>query len=161
MSVNIKRLAVDGSLTAVLVILGMMKIPSSFTGTEYQLSAPYAVCIAATVGFKRYFKIGVCSSLIQLLLGTHTIWDVMISMVFRIVTGLIIQIRPNDKFLLILAGPLGTGCARIVLAMCWRVSIWPLLTAAVPGMIVTMICVPVLMPVVQRIIAQCSLKTSS
>jgi len=150
MSANIKRLTLDGGFAAVLVILGMIKIPSAFAGTEYQLSASYAVCLASIVGFRRYFKIGICASMIQLLLGTHTIWDVVISMVFRIVAGGFVQWRPNDKALLILAGPLGTGCARIVLAMCWQLPALPLLTAAVPGMIFTMVCVPLLMPVMKR-----------
>ena len=74
---SIRRLALDGIFTAVLVILGMIKLPSLIPGAEFQLSAPYAVCLAAAVGFKRYLGTGICSSAIQLLLGTHTVWNVL------------------------------------------------------------------------------------
>ena len=51
---SVQRLALDGILTAVLVLLGMIKLPSLIPGAEFQLSAPYAVCLAAVVGFRRY-----------------------------------------------------------------------------------------------------------
>lgn len=37
---SIRRLALDGIFTAVLVILGMIKLPSLIPGAEFQLSAP-------------------------------------------------------------------------------------------------------------------------
>lgn len=64
---SLQRIALDGVFTAILVALGMIKLPSLFPGAEFQLSAPYAVCLAAMVGFKRYLIIGICSSIIQLL----------------------------------------------------------------------------------------------
>ena len=84
-----QKLTLDAMLTAILVILGMIKLPSLFADLEFQLSAPYAVCLAAAVGFKRYLGSAIFASLIQLALGTHTIWNVLIAMVFRVVAGMI------------------------------------------------------------------------
>ena len=56
-------------------------------GTEFQLSAPFAICIAGIFGFGRYLQIGILASSSNLLLGTHTILNVLIAMVFRIVAG--------------------------------------------------------------------------
>ena len=135
-----KRVAADGVLTAVLIILGMIKLPSFLPGAEFQMSAPYAVCLAAAVGFRRYLAIGVCSSIIQLLLGTHTIWNVAVAMVFRIVAGMIVTVFPRSRAALAAAGPAGTAAARIVLSWMLRVPLVPLLAAAVPGMIFTAVC---------------------
>lgn len=142
-----QNLTVDAMLTAILVILGMIKLPSLFPGAEFQLSAPYAVCLAAAVGFKRYLGIGICSSFIQLALGTHTIWNVLIAMVFRVVAGMIVTIWKDKKIALVLAGPLGTGCARVVLAAILHTPAFPLLIAAIPGMIFTAAAVILLNPI--------------
>lgn len=152
LSIPARRLALDGMLTALLVILGMIKLPSLIPGAEFQLSSAYAVCLAAVVGFRRYLCIGVCASLIQLMLGTHTIWNVVVAMVFRIVVGLIITFFPGKKPALILSGPFGTGCARVVLAAMLQVPAGPLLAAALPGMIFTAVCVSIADPVLTRIL---------
>lgn len=149
---SVQMLVQDSILTVLLIILGMIKLPSVIPGAEFQLSAPYAVCVAAIVGFRRYLQIGICASLIQLLLGTHTILNVLIAMVFRIVAGLLINMAPKNKVLLSMAGPAGTACARIVLAIVLKVSSLPLLAAALPGMIFTALSVHMFLPVLQRVI---------
>lgn len=58
--INTRTITMD-MLTAILVILGMIKIPSVIPGAEFQLSAPYAVCLASLVGFGRYLGIGICA----------------------------------------------------------------------------------------------------
>ena len=68
-------------------------------GAEFQLSAPYAVCLVAGVGFWRYLGIGVCASLVQLMMGTHTPWNVLVAMVFRVAAGLIVSLLPGKKWL--------------------------------------------------------------
>lgn len=151
-----KRIAQDGVFTAILVVLGMIKIPSVFPGAEFQLSAPYAVCLASMAGFKRYLGIGICASLIQLALGTHTIWNVMIAMVFRVVAGMIIAWFPMKKVSIVIAGPLGTACARVVMACVLHVPLQPLLIAALPGMIFTAIVAVLLNPAIQRIVPELS-----
>lgn len=147
----LQSLAMDGIFTAILIILGMIKIPSFLPGAEFQLSAPYAICLASFVGFQRYLCIGVCSSLIQLMLGTHTVWNVMIAMVFRVAAGLILTVLPHKKIVLAAAGPIGTIAARIVLAMVMQVPVMPLLLAAAPGMVFTGIAVFVMMPMFQLV----------
>lgn len=149
-----KRMSQDGIFTAILIILGMIKIPSVFPGAEFQLSAPYAVCLASMVGFKRYFGIGICASFIQLILGNHTIYNVAVAMIFRIVAGAIIQWCPFRKMALIVAGPIGTACARVVMAYIFSIPIQPLLVAAFPGMIFTAVVAVLLNQAVKRITIQ-------
>lgn len=151
---SIRRLALDGILTAVLVLLGMIKLPSLIPGTEFQLSAPYAVCLAAAVGFRRYLGIGICSSVIQLMLGTHTLWNVVTAIVFRIVAGGIAAKKPETKAGILLAGPAGTGCARLVLSALLQTPALPLLAAAIPGMVFTAVSSVAFYPVFSRIIVR-------
>ena len=150
----VRQLTADGFLTAILVILGMIKLPSLIPGAEFQLSAPYAVCLAASVGFRRYLGIGVCASCIQLLLGTHTVWNVGIAMVFRLAAGALAAWRPSGRLRLMLAGPVRTGCARLTLAAIFQVPVLPLLAAALPGMVFTAACTGVLYPVFCRAMEQ-------
>lgn len=149
---SVGQMTMDGAITAILVILGMIKIPSFIPGAEFQLSAPFAVLVVSGVGFMRYLGIGVCASAIQLMLGTHTLWNVLIAMVFRMVAGAIVTFF-SKKTGLYLAGPLGTLCGRIVLAVLLNVPAIPLITAAVPGMIFTVVCVYVFAPVMKRLLS--------
>ena len=96
-SITPRTLALDGMFTALLILLGMIKLPSILPGAEFQLSAPYAVCLVAGVGFWRYLGIGVCASLVQLMMGTHTPWNVLVAMVFRVAAGLIVSLLPGKK----------------------------------------------------------------
>ncbi len=148
---SIKRITTDAIMTTLLILAGMIKIPSFVQGAEFQLSAPLAICIVSLLGFKRYLGIGICSSCIQLMLGTHTIFNVTISMVFRIVAGTVVTLFPHKKTGILLAGPLGTAMARIVLAQILHIPAFPLLGAAIPGMIFTVACVFVLLPVLKGI----------
>ena len=137
-SITPRTLALDGMFTALLILLGMIKLPSILPGAEFQLSAPYAVCLVAGVGFWRYLSIGVCASLVQLMMGTHTPWNVLVAMVFRVAAGLIVSLLPGKTWAMVLAGVLG-------------VPVLPLLGAAVPGMVFTGVCVALLEPVLRRI----------
>ena len=112
-SITPRTLALDGMFTALLILLGMIKLPSILPGAEFQLSAPYAVCLVAG--------------------------------------GLIVSLLPGKKWAMVLAGPVGTGCARVVLAGVLGVPVLPLLGAAVPGMVFTGVCVALLEPVLRRI----------
>lgn len=146
-----KILTQDSIFVAILIILGMIKIPSVFPGAEFQLSAPYAVCLASMVGFKRYLGIGICASFIQFVLGTHSIYNVIVAMVFRIVVGMIIEWCPFKKAALIIAGSVGTACARVVMAYILSIPLQLLLAAAFPGMIFTAVVVVLLNQAVKRI----------
>lgn len=72
-------------------------------------------------------------------------------MVFRVAAGLIVSLLPGKTWAMVLAGPVGTGCARVVLAGVLGVPVLPLLGAAVPGMVFTGVCVALLEPVLRRI----------
>ena len=142
-----KQLIIMALLSAILAILGTFKIPGIIPGTEFQLSAPFAVCIAACLGFKRYFGIGIVASVINLLMGTHTLLNVTVAMVFRIVAGGIIALCP-----LVVSGPIGTMAGRVVLSQILHTSPMALIVAAVPGMIFTAVISGIAYPVMKRLL---------
>ncbi len=148
---KIKNLTCGALLAAILAILGTFKLPGLLPGTEFQLSAPFAVCLAACFGFKMYFKIGILASLINFMLGTHTIINITVAMVFRIVAGGFISLLGSNPFTLLLAGPLGTASGRLALAPMLGVSPLPLLAAALPGMAYTAVGALLLYPLMKRL----------
>ena len=141
-------------LAAIIVITGIFKIPSPMIGTEFQLSAPIAVIIAALFGFKRYLYAGLIASGVSLLIGIHTITNVLVAMVFRLIAGGTIGLFGTSMLVLIIAGPLGTLVARFVLASLLEISPVILITAALPGMIftatVTFFIYPIALKIIQR-----------
>lgn len=147
-----KDLTLTALLTVLLAVFGTFKIPGIIPGTEFQLSAPFAVCIAALFGFRRYLLIGVLASIINLLLGTHTILNVLIAMVFRLVAGGIITFGGNKPLILAISGPVGTACGRVVLAMVAQASAGALLVGAVPGMIFTAVTTLIMYPILKRVL---------
>lgn len=128
-------------LASLIALTGMIKIPSPIPGSEFQLSAPIAIAIAIVYGFRRYITAGILASLIMFMTGLHTIINVEISMVFRLVAGGIISSFGHSIPVIVLAGPLGTIAGRLVLANTLNIDVWPLILAAIPGMIFTMILV--------------------
>ena len=81
-------------------------------------------------------------------------WNVLIAMVFRAAAGSIAACRPLGKLRLVISGPVGTACARLVLAATLNVPALPLLAAAVPGMIFTAVCAVFLYPIFRRVVSQ-------
>lgn len=126
-------------LTALITVTGAVKLPGFVPGTEFQLSAPLAVAICAVFGFSKYLTAGVLSSVIGLVLGTQTLLNVGIAMIFRITVGVVIGIFGTSWPILVLAGPLGSSLARLSLGAILGKAAIPLLLAAVPGMIYTAI----------------------
>lgn len=147
-----KQLIIMALLSAILAILGTFKIPGIIPGTEFQLSAPFAVCIAACLGFKRYLGIGIVASVINLLMGTHTLLNVTVAMVFRIVAGGIIALCPLNIGALVVSGPIGTMAGRVVLSQILHTSPMALIVAAVPGMIFTAVISGIAYPVMKRLL---------
>ena len=130
-------LTVTALLAVLLLVAGAFKIPSPFIGGEFQLSAPMAVLICALFGFKKYITAGIIASLLGLMLGTATVFNVLIAMVFRLTVGAVLYLAKTHPVSLMLAGPIGTFAARLVLAQITGVS-WQILTlAALPGMLFT------------------------
>ncbi|WP_240904072.1 hypothetical protein [Bacillus sp. N1-1] len=134
---QIREMTTISVLASLIIVTGMIKIPSPIPGSDFQLSAPLAVGIAVVFGFRRYIIAGILASSILLILGFHTILNVEISMVFRIVAGGAIALFGPSIPVVVFAGPLGSITARFVLAETLQVSVWPLLIAAVPGILFT------------------------
>lgn len=124
-------------LVTLITISGAIKIPGLFPGTEFQLSAPLAVAICGVFGFTQYMTAGVIASVIGLILGTQTLLNVVIAMIFRIVVGICLAALGTSWPVLVLAGPLGSSVARLALGGILGKAAVPLLLAAVPGMVYT------------------------
>lgn len=138
-------------LAAFITISGAIKIPSIIPGSEFQLSAPIAVAICYIFGFKVYLIAGILSSVVGLILGTHTLLNVYIAMIFRIVVALVIFILGKNKLSLLLCGPIASTISRLSLSLFLDKLAYPLIAAAVPGMIYTMLLVIPLTLVLERI----------
>ncbi|CAM5622277.1 Protein BioX OS=Lysinibacillus sphaericus OX=1421 GN=LS41612_20255 PE=4 SV=1 [Lysinibacillus sphaericus] len=127
-------------LACLIIVTGMFKIPTGIPGSEFQLSAPIAVAIAAVFGFKRYFLAGIIASLILFLLGIHSILNVEISIIFRLTVGLIIVLLGTSIPVLVVAA-IGTMVARLGLAFTLGTPFLPLFVLAIPGMVITAVSV--------------------
>lgn len=132
-----KEITLISLLSVIIAISGTFKLPGLIPGTEFQMSAPIAIAICATFGFKRYISAGIIASFINLIMGTHTILNVIVAMVFRIVAGGTIGILGTGFLVITLTGPLGTFVARIVMSFIVGTPLKALLIAAFPGMIYT------------------------
>ncbi len=124
-------------LVTLITISGAIKIPGLFPGTEFQLSAPLAVAICGVFGFTKYITAGVLASLLGLILGTQTLLNVGIAMIFRIVVGVCLAAFGTSWPVLVIAGPLGSSVARLALGGILGKAAVPLLIAALPGMVYT------------------------
>lgn len=133
-----KEITLISLLSVIIAISGTFKLPGLIPGTEFQMSAPIAIGICATFGFKKYITAGIIASFINLMLGTHTILNVIVAMVFRIVAGGMISYFGTGIIIISIAGPIGSFIGR--LAMSWIVgtAFKPLVIAALPGMIYTL-----------------------
>lgn len=59
MNQNIRYITEVAILTAMITVLGAIKIPNVIPGIEFQLSAPLAVAICAVFGFKSILLVDV------------------------------------------------------------------------------------------------------
>lgn len=141
-------------LTALITVTGAIKLPGFIPGTEFQLSAPLAVAICGVFGFTKYMTAGVLSSVIGLILGTQTILNVFIAMIFRVTVGLVIGVFGTSWPVLAMAGPLGSSLARLSLGGMLGKAVIPLLLAAVPGMIYTALAAYPITVILKRVKAQ-------
>ena len=146
-----REMTATALLATLLAVFGMFKLPSIIPGCEFQLSAPFAVCIAACFGF-RYLKIGILASAINLILGTHTVVNVSIAMIFRLVAGGTLAIFGVNPVTIVVSGPLGTVVGRVVLGGISGTDPLALIVAAVPGMVFTAVGAAVMYPVMKRLV---------
>lgn len=124
-------------LAALIAVTGSFKLPGPIPGTEFQLSAPLAVAVAATFGFVKYIAAGMIASAISLILGTQNLLNVFVAMVFRVVAGGLIAVLGPSFPVVALAGPAGSFAARLALSGLVGKALAPLLWAALPGMLYT------------------------
>ena len=111
---KMRWLARTALLAALLTVAGTLKLPSLAPGAEFQFSAPLAVAMCAVFGFKQYILAGLLSSVMGLLLGTQTLLNVTVALVFRMVAGGIVALGGQSWPILAIAGPLGSIMARLV-----------------------------------------------
>lgn len=155
---NLKDLTLIAVLAVLIFISGMFKIPSIIIGAEFQLSAPIAVAIATCFGFKKYFLAGLIASMLSFSLGTQTILNVLVALVFRIVVGGMIETFGKSAFIVAISGPLGTLSSRLILASILQINPWALIVAALPGMLFTAITVGIFYSFITKIIAKTTYK---
>ena len=154
MNQNIRYITEIAILTAMITVLGAIKIPNIIPGIEFQLSAPLAVAICAVFGFKKYNISGCLSSLIGLALGTQSILNVMIAMQFRLIVGLILWMCQNHMIGIMISGPIASALSRLSLSLYIGKAALPMIALAVPGMIFTVIMAPVFVKVFRKIHSQ-------
>lgn len=152
MNSKTKEITLISLLSVIIAISGTFKLPGLIPGTEFQMSAPIAIGICATFGFKRYISAGIIASFINLIMGTHTILNVIVAMVFRIVAGSTIGILGASLVVITLAGPFGTFVGRIVMSLIVGTPFKVLLMAALPGMVYTALSSYLIYKVILKII---------
>ncbi|MDF2501253.1 MAG: hypothetical protein K0Q77_1967 [Anaerosporomusa subterranea] len=124
-------------LAAFITITGTFKLPGLIPGTEFQLSAPLAVAICVVFGFAKYITAGMLASVVGMILGTQSLINLFIAMVFRVVVGLVIIAAGRSLPVVVMAGPVGSIAARLALGGIIGKAAWPLVIAALPGMVFT------------------------
>ena len=101
------------------------------------MSAPVAVAVCGVFGIKKYLLAGLLASTAGLLLGTQTIFNVLIAMLFRIVVALLYAAFGKSRLFYLLSGPVASAAARLALGLIIGKAVYPLLAAALPGMAFT------------------------
>lgn len=152
MNSKTKEITLVSLLSVIIAISGTFKLPGLIPGTEFQMSAPIAIGICATFGFKKYITSGIIASFINIVMGTHTILNVIVAMIFRIVAGGIISSLGSGVLVVSLAGPIGTFVGRIVMSLITGTPLQALVIAAFPGMIYTLISSYLIYKVIENVV---------
>lgn len=134
---NSKKIVKISLLSVILTVFSFVKLPGIIPGTEFQLSAPVAVSICSIFGFKIYILAGVVSSITTLFLGTHTIINVINSLIFRVVVGFILYFFGRNILSISISGPIGSIVSRVFLSIMTKANFLQLLISAVPGIVYT------------------------
>lgn len=147
-----KEITLVSLLSVIIAISGTFKIPGIIPGTEFQMSAPIAIGICAAFGFKKYITAGIIASFLNLIMGTHTILNVIVAMVFRLVAGGLLNYLGTGIVIVSIAGPIGTFVGRIVMTSIVGTPLKVLLVAALPGMFYTLLSSYFMYKVIEKII---------
>ncbi|WP_094605013.1 hypothetical protein SPSIL_017840 [Sporomusa silvacetica DSM 10669] len=151
MQSRVSWVAEVGLLAAFITITSTFKLPGVMPGTEFQLSAPLATAICVVFGFGKYITAGLLSSVVGLMLGTQSLLNVFIAMVFRVTVGLLVVLLGRSWPVIVLAGPIGSAIGRLVLGGIIGKAVIPLLLAALPGMIYTALLTCPVTALLQRV----------
>lgn len=147
---KIRQLSEIALLAAFIAISGTFKLPSFIPGSEFQLSAPIAVAVCGVFGIKKYLLAGLLASTAGLLLGTQTIFNVLIAMLFRIVVAFLYAAFGKSRLFYLLSGPVASAAARLALGLIIGKAVYPLLAAALPGMAFTALTAGLLASVLEK-----------
>lgn len=138
-SVTVRDISETALLSVLIAVSGAFKIPGFVPGSEFQMSAPIAVSVCGVYGAKKYIVAGLIASGLSLALGTHSFFNVLVAMTFRLVVALVWIFLGSRKIFYIFSGPLGTMAARGAISLILGKGFYALVVAAFPGMIFTMI----------------------
>lgn len=137
-SFTVRGISETALLSVLIAVSGFFKIPGFVPGSEFQMSAPIAVSVCGGYGAKKYIVAGLIASGLSLALGTHSFFNVLVAMTFRLVVALVWIFLGSRKIFYIFSGPMGTIAARGVVALLLGKGFYALAAAAFPGIIFTM-----------------------
>ena len=137
-SVTVRDISETALLSVLITVSGAFKIPGFVPGSEFQMSAPIAVAVCGVYGAKKYIVAGLIASGLSLALGTHSFFNVLVAMTFRLVVALTWTFLGSGKIFYTFSGPMGTIAARGVVALLLGKGFYALAVAAFPGIIFTM-----------------------
>ena len=138
-SFTVRGISETALLSVLIAVSGFFKIPGFVPGSEFQMSAPLAVAVCGIYGAEKYIAAGLIASSLCLVLGIHSILNVLVAMTFRLVVALTWTFLGSGKIFYTFSGPMGTIAARGVVALLLGKGFYALVVAAFPGMIFTMI----------------------
>ena len=137
-SVTVRDISETALLSVLIAVSGFFKIPGFVPGSEFQMSAPLAVAVCGIYGAEKYIAAGLIASSLCLVLGIHSILNVLVAMTFRLVVALVWIFLGSRKIFYIFSGPLGTMAARGAISLLLGKGFYALAAAAFPGIIFTM-----------------------
>lgn len=137
-SVTVRDISETALLSVLIAVSGFFKIPGFVPGSEFQMSAPLAVAVCGIYGAEKYIAAGLIASSLCLVLGIHSILNVLVAMTFRLVVALVWIFLGSRKIFYIFSGPLGTMAARGAISLILGKGFYALVVAAFPGIIFTM-----------------------
>ena len=137
-SFTVRGISETALLSVLIAVSGFFKIPGFVPGSEFQMSAPLAVAVCGIYGAEKYIAAGLIASSLCLVLGIHSILNVLVAMTFRLVVALTWTFLGSGKIFYTFSGPMGTIAARGVVALLLGKGFYALAVAAVPGIIFTM-----------------------
>lgn len=134
---KIRELTIIPILGTIIFLTSLIKIPSIFPGSEFQMSAPISVLIAIIFGPKIYILAGLIGSFLSFFTGISNIYGIIVALVFRLGVLVFILLIKNKNFCLLFASFFGTSLSRIVLSKLVGLPLISLLMPAFPGMVIS------------------------